>query len=53
MNKIYAEIATLSSKFRKMAYGLTTDKNKIDNTVQELFLYFLSMNPKTLSAIYE
>ena len=29
MNKIYEEIAKLSSKFKTMAYGLTTDKNKI------------------------
>ena len=53
MTEIYAEIAKLSSKFTTMAYGLTTDKNKIDNAVQELMLYFLQMNPKTLSDIYE
>ena len=53
MTEIYAEIAKLSDKFRTMAYGLTTDKNKIDNAVQELMLYFLQMNPKTLSDIYE
>ena len=53
MNEIYAEIAKLSEKFTRMAYGLTTDKNKIDNAVQELMLYFLQMNPKTLSDIYD
>jgi hypothetical protein len=53
MTEIYKKIAKLSDKFTTMAYGLTTDKNKIDNAVQELFLYFLSMNPKTLSAIYD
>jgi hypothetical protein len=53
MTEIYAEIAKLSSKFTTMGYGLTTDKNKIDNAVQELMLYFLQMNPKTLSDIYE
>tara|TARA_R110002012_G_scaffold157747_2_gene318986 strand:+ start:252 stop:827 length:576 start_codon:yes stop_codon:yes gene_type:complete len=53
MNEIYAEIAKLSDKFTAMAYGLTTDKNKIDNAVQELMLYFLQMNPKTLSDIYD
>jgi len=53
MNEIYAKIAKLSDKFTAMAYGLTTDKNKIDNAVQELMLYFLQMNPKTLSDIYD
>ena len=53
MNKIYAEIATLSSKFRKVAYGLTTDKNKIDNAVQELMLYLLQVNPQVIKKIYD
>ncbi len=53
MTDIYAQIAKLSDKFRKMAYGLTTDKNKIDNAVQELMLYFLQMNQETLLSIYE
>ena len=53
MTEIYLEISKLSDKFRTMAYGLTTDKNKIDNAVQELMLYFLSMNPKTLSDIWK
>ena len=53
MTEIYAQIAKLSSKFTTMAYGITTDKNKIDNAVQELMLYFLQMNPKTLSDIYD
>jgi len=53
MTEIYAEIAKLSDKFTTMAYGLTTDKNKIDNAVQELMLYFLQMNPTTLKAIYD
>ena len=53
MNDIYAEIAKLSDKFRSMAYGLTKDKNKIDNAVQELMLYFLSMNPDVLSKIWK
>ena len=53
MTEIYAEIAKLSDKFTTMAYGLTTDKNKIDNAVQELMLYFLQMNPNTLKAIYD
>ena len=53
MNDIYAEIAKLSDKFRSMAYGLTKDKNKIDNAVQELMLYFLSMNSDVLTKIWE
>ena len=53
MTDIYAEIAKLSDKFTTMAYGLTTNKNKIDNAVQELMLYFLQMNPNTLKAIYD
>jgi len=53
MNNIYKKIAKLSDKFRRMAYGLTTDKNKIDNAVQELMLYFLQMNQDILQSIYE
>ena len=54
MTDIYLEIAKLTDKFRTMAYGLTTDENKINEAVQELMLYFLSrMNPDTLRDIYE
>tara|TARA_R110002167_G_scaffold404_2_gene1841 strand:+ start:1253 stop:1828 length:576 start_codon:yes stop_codon:yes gene_type:complete len=53
MTEIYEEIAKLSDKFSEMAYGITTDKNKIDNAVQELMLYFLQMNPDTLKKIYD
>ena len=53
MTKIYNEIAKLSDKFRTMAFGITTDKNKINNAVQELMLYFLQMNPDTLRSIYD
>ena len=53
MNKIYEEIAKLSSKFKTMAYGLTTDKNKIDNAVQELMLYLLQVNPEVIKKIYD
>ena len=35
-----------------MCYGLTKDKEDIDNAVQELMLYFLQMNPDTLKKIY-
>lgn len=53
MNKIYLEIAKLTDKFRTMSYRLTTDENKINEAVQELMLYFLQMNPSTLSSIWE
>ena len=36
-----------------MTYGLTTDKNEVDEVVQEFYLYILQMNPETLKAIYE
>jgi len=36
-----------------MAYGITTDENKVNEAVQELMLYFLQMNPETLTNIYE
>ena len=53
MTEIYAEIAKLSDKFRTMAYGLTTDKNKIHEAVQELLLYLLQANPDTIKKIYD
>ena len=53
MNKIYIEISKLSDKFRTMCYGLTQDKEQVDDAVQELYLYFLSMNPEVLSRIWE
>jgi hypothetical protein len=53
VNKIYLEISKLSDKFRTMCYGLTQDKEQIDDAVQELYLYFLQMNPDTLKAIYD
>tara|TARA_R100001443_G_scaffold20572_1_gene32637 strand:+ start:7079 stop:7642 length:564 start_codon:yes stop_codon:yes gene_type:complete len=53
LKKIYKIIADLREDFEKMTYGLTTDKNEVDEVVQELFLYFLQMNPKTLKGIYD
>ena len=53
MNEIYEIIGSLRKKFETMAYGLTTDKNTIDDAVQELMLYFLQMNPETLKRIYK
>ena len=52
MNKIYLEISKLSDKFRKMCYGLTKDKEDIDNAVQELFIYFLE-RPELVKKVYE
>ena len=51
MNKIYLEISKLSDKFRTMCYGLTKDKEDIDNAVQELFIYFLE-RPELVKKIY-
>jgi RNA polymerase sigma factor (sigma-70 family) len=53
MTDIYIEISKLTDKFRTMAYGITKDENKIHEAVQELMLYFLSMNPEVLKGIYE
>ena len=52
MNKIYSKIADLRSKFKKMCYGITTNETEIDDAVQELMLYFLQMNKKSLKNIY-
>jgi len=52
MNDIYIIISNLYKDFKEMAYGLTTDENDINNAVQELMLYFLSMNKTTLEDIY-
>jgi hypothetical protein len=53
MTDIYIEISKLTDKFRTMAYGLTTDENKVNESVQELMLYFLQMNPEVLKGIYD
>ena len=49
MNKIYIIIAGLRQKFVTMTYGLTKDKNEVDEVVQECMLYFMQMNPETLN----
>ena len=36
-----------------MCYGLTQDKEQVDDAVQECMLYFLQMNPATLKKIYD
>lgn len=53
MTDIYIEIAKLTDKFRTMAYGITTDDNKVNEAVQELMLYFLNMTPSVLRSIYD
>ena len=52
MTDIYIEISKLTDKFRKMAFGLTTDENKVNEAVQELLLYLLQANPETIKKIY-
>ena len=53
MNKIYIEISKLTDKFRKMAFGICKDENKINNAVQELMLYFLQANPDVIKNIFD
>ena len=53
MTEIYLEISKLTDKFRTMAYGLTTDENKINEAVQELMLYLLQANPDIIKKIYD
>ena len=53
MNKIYIEISKLTDKFRKMAFGICKDEDKINEAVQELMLYFLQANPQAIKNIYE
>ena len=53
MNKIYIEISKLTDKFRTMAYGITTNEDKVNEAVQELMLYFLQANPKVIKTIFE
>ena len=53
MTEIYIEIAKLTDKFRTMAYGITTDENKVNEAVQELMLYLLQVNPQVIKKIYD
>ena len=45
MNRIYLAISKLSEKFRTMCYGITKDKEDIDNSVQELMMELYVMVP--------
>mgnify|MGYP003132512217 CR=1 FL=1 len=53
MNKIYILVGKLRPQFVEVARSYTDDKTILDDTVQELMLYFLQMNPDTLKKIYE
>ena len=53
MNKIYKIISELTNDYRKMCYGITKNKETIDDAVQELMLYFMQMNQQTLKSIYD
>ena len=53
MTDIYLEISKLTDKFRTMAFGITTDENKIHEAVQELMLYLLQANPVVIKNIYD
>jgi DNA-directed RNA polymerase specialized sigma24 family protein len=52
MNKIYQEIAKLSSFFKEISYGLTKNKTDVEEAVQELMLYFLE-RPELIKKIYD
>ena len=51
MNKIYILVGKLRPQFVEVARSYTDDKTILDDTVQELMLYFLQMNPDTLKRI--
>jgi|TARA_R110000824_G_scaffold295357_1_gene483645 hypothetical protein len=53
MTDIYIEISRLTEKFKLVCTSWTKDENEINEAVQELMLYFLSMNPDTLKKIWE
>ena len=40
MTEIYEEISKLSDKFRTMAYGLTSDENEVNESVQRTYALF-------------
>ena len=53
MNEIYQTVADCRETFVEMSYTFSQDENEIQETVSELMLYFLQMNPDTLRSIYE
>jgi len=52
MNDIYNILAKLLPKYEDIAGLYTKDKNEIDDSVQELFLYLMQMNVQILKDIY-
>ena len=52
MNDIYNILAKLLPKYEDIAGLYTKDKNEIDDSVQELMLYFMQMNVQVLKDIY-
>ena len=52
MNDIYNILAKLLPKYENIAGLYTKDKNEIDDSVQELMLYFMQMNVQVLKDIY-
>jgi RNA polymerase sigma factor (sigma-70 family) len=53
MTEIYKLIADLRPTFVELARNYTTDENEIQNSVQELMLYFMTMNNNTLKKVYK
>jgi len=53
MNEIYQIVGDCRQTFVEMSYTYSQDINEIEETVGELMLYFLQMNPDTLRSIYE
>ena len=51
MNKIYQKIADLRQEYENYAQRFTRYKNEIDEVIHELMLYFINMNPETLTRI--
>ena len=52
MNDIYNILAKLLPKYEDIAGLYTKDKNEIDDSVQELYLYLIQMNVQVLKDIY-
>jgi len=53
MNDIYILVGKLRPNFIEVARSYTNDVTILDDTVQELMLYFLQMNPDTLRSIHD
>jgi DNA-directed RNA polymerase specialized sigma24 family protein len=53
MTEIIKLITERDYKFRLYAYRFTRDRNEVDEVIQELMLYYLTMNKETLAKIFE